>query len=114
MTPDQLETGASSGRVELLAVKFTGNAFSIDIIALLNELFDRGTARIVDLVFASRSHAGDVYRLPWYDLDLESFAAVEPLVEDNLGILSNEDVQRMGAVLDNGSSAGLLLFEHLA
>lgn len=101
------------GPVELLAVKFPGNRFTGEIIDALNALVDRGTIRIVDVVFAARDERGDVRTLELDGLDPESFAALEPLVEESLGILSDEDVARMGAVLHNGISAGLMLCENI-
>ena len=71
----------------------------------------RGAKRIVDVVFASKSLTGDVRMLELADLDTDSVAALEPLVDDILGVLSEEDVWRMGAVLHNGDSAGLILLE---
>src|SRR4051794_32697075 len=99
------------GPLELLALKFPGNQFTEEIIAALDDLVQRGAKRIVDVVFASKSQSGELRMLELADLDGESFAALEPLVDDILGILSEEDVWRMGAVLQNGSSAGLILFE---
>jgi uncharacterized protein DUF6325 len=99
--------------IELVAVKFPGKQFTGEIIDALNELLDRGTLRIVDVVFASRSDQGVVRMLDLAELDAQSYAALEPLVEDVLGILSEEDVKCMGAVLDNGTSAGLMLFENI-
>jgi hypothetical protein len=109
-----MNTGALGlGPVELVAVKFPGNRFTGEIIDALNELVDRGTIRIVDVIFAARDECGRVRTLGLDDLDPESFAALEPLVEETLGILSEEDAARMGAVLHNGISAGLLLCENI-
>ena len=107
------DDGLNLGPIELLAVKFPGNQFTGEIIDALNELVDRGTIRIVDAVFAAKSNDGKLRMLELAELDSESYAALEPLVEDILGILSEEDVASMGEVLQNGSSAGLLLFENI-
>lgn len=99
-----------SGSIELLAVKFPGTGFPGEIMHVLDDLVDRGT-RVVDLVFASRSPNGVLRTLELEDLEAESVAALEPLIEDVLGLLSEEDVTRMGAALPNGSSAGLMLLQ---
>jgi len=99
------------GRVELLALRFPGVQFSWEIIAALNELLSRGTVRIVDLVFASKSMSGQVRTLGLADLDARSFAALEPLVDERLGVLTEEDAASMGRVLPKGTSAGLLLVD---
>jgi uncharacterized protein DUF6325 len=101
----------SVGGIELLAVKFPGNRFTGEIIEALDALVDSGTVRVVDLVFVSKSETGEVRALDLPDLDTESLAALEPLVEDTLGLLSADDAERMAAVLQNGSSAGLMLCE---
>jgi hypothetical protein len=100
------------GPIELLAVKFPGYQVTGEIIDALARLVDLGTIRIIDLVFASKNESGEVRSLELSDLDSASYAALEPLVDDRLGILSEEDVTRMGAVLSNGSSAGLMLFQN--
>ena len=108
----QLED-VSVGPIELVAVRFPGNRFTGEIIDALGEILDRGTLRIVDAVFASRSEHGEVRVLNLAELHPHSLAALAPLVEDVLGVLSEEDAANMGAVLPNGASAGLLLLENV-
>jgi hypothetical protein len=100
-----------TGRLELLALRFPGVQFSREILCALSELVDRGSVRVVDLVFASKSATGHVRTLDLADLDARSFAALEPLVDDMLGVLTEEDAASMGRVLPNGTSAGLLLVD---
>jgi uncharacterized membrane protein len=103
----------SIGPIEFVAVKFPGNRFSGEIISALNALVDSGTIRIVDLLFATKNEAGEMHVLELADLDSESLAALDPLVEDVLGLFSEEDVHRLATTLDNGSSAGFMLFENV-
>ena len=103
----------SLGPIEFLAVKFPGNRFTGDIIQALNELVDSGRIRIVDLLFATKDEHGNMRVMQMDDLDAESLAALDPLVEDVLGIFSEEDVHRLSTRLDKGTSAGFMLFENV-
>jgi Family of unknown function (DUF6325) len=103
--------GMSVGSIQLIAVKFPGRRFTTDIVTVLNNLVDSGTIRIVDLLLATKDHLGTMHILELDDLDAESLAALEPLVEDGLGLFDDGDVCRLGARLERGWTAGILVCE---
>jgi uncharacterized membrane protein len=101
------------GPVELLVVKFPGNQFKGEIAPALRELVETGLIRIIDLLFLTKDSAGNVASTELTDLASNEYAVFDPLVSDIEGLLSDDDVQQLGATLENSSSAALLLFENV-
>ena len=103
----------SVGPIELLVVKFPGNKFSGEIVPALTELIETGTIRIFDLLFATKDPDGNVTVREFVELDEDEYAAIDPLVSDTAGLLTEDDVERLTSKLENNSSAALLLFENV-
>ena len=101
------------GPVEILVVRFPGNEFKGEIAPALGELVESGTIRVIDLVFVAKGPEGDVAAVELSDLDESTSAAFQPHVEEPSGLLSDEDIEDLGAELEPNSSAALLLFEHV-
>lgn len=100
------------GPVELLVVKFPGTQLKGEIVPALRELVDTGTIRIVDLVFIRKDANGEVTTTELGDLDDDTYAALDPLVAEINGLISEDDELQLADMLENNSSAGLLLFEN--
>jgi hypothetical protein len=103
----------SLGPIEFLAVKFPGNRFRGEITPALAELVERGTVRIVDLLFVQKETDGAVRVIELADLGEEDYLAFEAVVSDVSGLLGHEDAQQIASALEPNSSAALLLFENV-
>jgi uncharacterized membrane protein len=101
------------GPVEILMVEFPGNEFTGEIAPALAELVDQGTIRVIDLLFVTKDADGNVGAIELSDADDAVRSAFEPIVEEASGLLSEEDIEDLGEGLDPGSSAAMLLFEHV-
>jgi hypothetical protein len=99
------------GPVELLVVKFPGNQFRGEIAPALAELVESGTIRVLDTVFANKDADGKVEMVEIEDLDLGE-TRFDPLVSDITDVLTEEDVEILGAMLERNSSAAMMLFEN--
>lgn len=97
------------GPVEYVMLSFPGNRFNGDIAPALRELVDSGTVRIIDLVFVSKDEGGDVVALE-YD-ELEDDLGFQELEGEAGGIMSDEDLELAGEMLEPNSSAALLVWE---
>jgi hypothetical protein len=102
----------SIGPVELLAVKFPGNQFTGDISRALVDLLDRGTVRVIDILFVNKTTDGTLEFADLYDLDEETARAFGPLATDLIDLLTLEDAQRFAVELEPNSSIGVILFEN--
>lgn len=99
------------GPVEYLIVGFPGNRFTGEIAPELARLIDSGTVRILDLTFVGKDEDGTVVSFEFDQLDeLEPFAVMEG---DVGGVISDEDIEHVGSMLEPGSSAALLVWEDL-
>jgi len=103
----------SIGPVEILVVGFPGNQFNGEVAPALAELVQSGLIRVIDLVFVTKDAAGDVVGVELSDIDEGTSAAFQPHVEEPSGLLADEDIEDLGADLAPGSSAAILVVEHL-
>jgi uncharacterized membrane protein len=101
------------GPVEILVVAFPENQFTGEIAPALEELVTSGLIRVIDLVFVTKDADGDVVGIELSDLDSAISAAFQPHVEEPSGLISEEDIEDLGADLPPNSSAAILLFEHV-
>ena len=101
------------GPVEILVVGFPGNQFTGEIAPALADLVQSGLIRVIDLVFVTKDADGSVVGIELSDLDEGTGSAFQPHVEEPSGLLSEEDIEDLGAELEPNSSAAILLFEHL-
>ena len=100
------------GPLSYLVLAFPGNQFTGEIIPQLEQVVDRGLIHIIDLIFILKDQDGNVEGVELAAFDEVISGALAPLVADVRGLLSHDDVARVGADLENNSSAALLLFEH--
>lgn len=101
------------GPVEYVILSFPGNRFRGEIVPALQEVVDKGFIRIIDIVFAMKDADGNVAVLEFADMDPEIAQALDPVIGDISGMLTQEDMAALADVLDTNSSGALLLFEHL-
>jgi hypothetical protein len=102
---------ASFGPIELLVLRFPGNDFRGEIAPALAELVDAGIIRVIDIVFMIKDE-GELAVLEINDLDEDTYAVWDPIVSDITGLLSDDDVQRLSGVMEDNSSAAIMLFEN--
>jgi len=101
------------GPIEMLVVKFPGNQFTGEIAPALAELVDAGTIRVIDFVFIKKDPDGSLTSVELADLPEDTASAFVPAVDDVSGMLSEDDIRDLGGLLENNSSAGLMLFENV-
>ncbi|MCC6626864.1 MAG: hypothetical protein IT340_05600 [Chloroflexi bacterium] len=101
------------GPIELLEVKFPGNQFTGEIAPALAALVEDGLIRVIDIVFVGKDADGTVTTFELSDLDDDTYAAFDPVVDEIAGLLSEDDLQAVAATLENNTSIGLLLFENV-
>jgi uncharacterized membrane protein len=101
------------GPVEYMVVAFPGNQFKGEILPALQELVDSGTIRVLDLAIAVKDAAGNVAGLEVEHTGSKVFEALEGLAADRGGLVTADDLQRVGEALEPNSSAALLVWEDL-
>src|SRR5262245_30805342 len=100
------------GPVDYLVVEFpAGSAnFTGEMAAELAALGESGTIRILDLMILQKSDDGRVEAFEIDDLDaLDELRALETGIAE---ILAADDVEHLAAAMENGSTAGVLVWEN--
>jgi Family of unknown function (DUF6325) len=100
------------GPVDYLVVEFPAGRsnFTGEMAAELTSLVDTGTIRVLDLLVLQKSEDGTVEAFEIDDLDeLDELRALEGGIAE---ILAAEDVAPLAAAMENGSTAGVLVWEN--
>ena len=100
------------GPLEYIVIQFSDNRFTGEILPSLLALEEQGCVWLVDLVFISKDEAGDVTLLEINDLDAETAAAYEPVIDEFYSLFTPEDIAAAAAGLPANSAAAVVLLEH--
>ena len=109
MTINDLE---DIGPIDYLVVEFPGSKMTGEGLPLLVDLVDRGIIRVLDLVFVKKELDGSVKGMAIADLDHDGTLDLAVFEGASSGLLDQDDLDEAGAVLEPGSSAGLLVYEN--
>lgn len=101
------------GPIDYVVIEFPGNRFNGELAPELVKLIASGLVRIIDLVFIHKDADGTVTAVELEDAEPEEAGVLAGLECDVPGLLADEDVAAVAAVLDPGSSAGLLVWENV-
>ena len=100
------------GPVDYLVVEFPAGRsnFTGEMAAELTSLVDTGTIRVLDLLVLQKSDDGTVEAFEIDDLEeLDELRVLEGGIAE---ILAAEDVAPLAAAMENGSTAGVLVWEN--
>jgi hypothetical protein len=101
------------GPVDYVIVEFPAGAsnFTGEMAKELLALVDAGTIRVIDVLILSKGVDGVVEAMELSDIEeLGPLQAVEAQLAE---LLAAEDVERLAAAMDPGSTAGVLIWENL-
>jgi hypothetical protein len=102
------------GPVDYLVVGFPADKadFSGAMADELKKLLDGGTIRVLDLVMVTKGEDGSVAAAELRDHDESDVGELRSLETDLSLVLAFEDVERVGADLEPGSTAAVLVWEN--
>ena len=102
------------GPVDYLVVEFPADKanFSGEVADELTALVDRELVRILDLVLIRKNLDGSVEAEELADVDKANVGELARLEGDLALLLAEEDVEAIGAQLEPGSIAGVLVWEN--
>ena len=102
------------GPVDYLVVGFPADKadFSGAMADELKKLIDSGTIRVLDLVMVTKAPNGAVEAAELRDRDESEVGELRSLEADLSLVLAMEDVERVGADLEPGSAAAVLVWEN--
>jgi hypothetical protein len=102
------------GPVDYLVVGFPADQanFSGEMASELRALIDSNTIRVLDLVILTKGDDGSVEASELRDVDESEVGQLRELERDLAVLLAEEDVEEIGASLEPGSAAMVLVWEN--
>jgi hypothetical protein len=103
------------GPVDYVVVEFPADKadFSGAMATELSALVDRDTVRVLDLIVLKKELDGTVEGFESHDFGDGDLSALRELETDLAMLLAEEDVEAIGAALDPGSVAAVLVWENV-
>lgn len=102
------------GPIDFMVLGFDGNNFDGSVLAELEKVSADGTIRVVDLLFVMKDSEGDVVLAEIRDQPDELKDILAKLgFNDDLPLLTEDDMLDIGKSLEKDTSAGVLVIEHL-
>src|SRR5580765_2905354 len=101
------------GPVDYLVVEFPAGAanFTGEMATELLALVDAGTIRVIDIVILTKDENGEVDAMEFSEIpNLGELQKVEAELAE---LLAADDIANLGAAMDPGSTAGVLIWENL-
>lgn len=102
------------GPVDYLVVEFPADKanFQGEVAAELRSLIDSGTIRVLDLLLMRKDEDGSVEGIELEDVEESLVGELRELEREAAMLLAAEDVESIGAALEPGSVAGVLVWEN--
>jgi hypothetical protein len=99
------------GPIDYLLVEFPGSQFNGEVLPALVDLVDRGTIRVLDLLFVVKGEDGSFegFNIDEISGDIPELVLFEGAAS---GLLAHEDAAGAAEVMAPGSSAALLVYEN--
>ena len=112
MTDDDVD---ELGPVDYLVVEFPADKadFSGAMAAELSALVGRGLVRVLDLLILKKNDDGSVEGFESHDFGDDELGELRGLEDELALLLAAEDVESIGAALEPGSVAAVLVYENL-
>jgi hypothetical protein len=100
------------GPIDYVVIAFPDGQPKGEAAPLLLDLVDRGIIRILDLKFIRKEDDGSIAGLEISNLDSEGAGELMVFAGAASGLLTDEDEQEAGNVLEPGSAAAVIVYEN--
>ena len=107
------ETIDELGPVDWIVVEFPGSKFNGEIAPALQDLVQKGTIRVLDLLMMKKDEDGELEAFELSDLDPSEVGDLRSYENELAMLLSEDDVTAVAAAIEPGSSAAVLVWENL-
>jgi hypothetical protein len=101
------------GPIDFIVVGFEGNKFDGSVLKALGEAIDNGTIGLVSLMVITKDKNGDVKALSIDDVGDDYIVQFAQKYKVSSEQISKDDVDEVADLLENNTSAGILIIEQL-
>lgn len=101
------------GPIDYIIVGFEGNEFDGSILAALSDAIDKKIISLIALALISKDETGNVTVLDIIDTDNELLVDFAEKYVNDSDVITNDDITEMADLLENNTSAGLLVVEQV-
>ena len=109
---DEVDDVDELGPVDWIVVEFPGSKFNGQIAPALLDLVERDLIRVLDLLVLKKDADGSLEAFELSDLDQGEIGDLRTYESELAMLLSEEDVTSLGAAIEPGSSAAVLVWEN--
>ena len=101
------------GPIDYIIVGFEGNKFDGSILQTLGDAVDKGIIGLVSMSFITKDSEGNVATLDMDESSDEVIATFTEKYQVSSDKVDQDDIDEMADLLENNTSAGLLVIEQL-
>jgi hypothetical protein len=101
------------GPIDYIIVGFEGNKFDGSILKEIGDAIDKGIISLIALALISKDEAGNTSKVKVADTGDSYALNLAVKHQKNPGSITQEDIDEMSDLLENNTSAGLLVIEQL-
>lgn len=101
------------GPIDYIIVGFKGNKFDGSILQAVGDAIDKGVIGLVALSFVQKDSDGNVTTADITNLGDEYVASFSEKYKGDTSLVTQDDLDEMGDLIENDCSAGMLVVEQL-
>jgi hypothetical protein len=101
------------GPIDYIIVGFKGNKFDGSILKAVGNAIDMGIIDLIALALISKDKKGNITKLKLANLGDTYALDFATKYKNNSNLITQEDIDEMSGILDNNTSAGLLVIEQV-
>lgn len=101
------------GPIDYIVVAFEGDNFNGEILDALGVAMENGTIDVLDLAVIAKDVDGEVSSLEIASIESDVIKELAAKKNSEGELITEEDIEEVGEILENDTAAGLLIIEQL-
>ncbi|MDI3535805.1 MAG: hypothetical protein PWR12_359 [Eubacteriaceae bacterium] len=101
------------GPIDFIVMEFGEKNFKGEVLEALNDSVDKKIISVLDLALIHKDVDGNISTFDLNSLDGKLAQSIEGLHRESIGLITDEDIEEVGAIMDPDFTAGLLIVEQL-
>lgn len=101
------------GPIDYIVIEFVGNQFKGEVLDALTEAVNKKIIDVLDIALIHKDNEGNVTTMELSNVDNEIACAIDELHKNKAGLITLDDEEEVGELLDLNNSAGILIIEQL-